>query len=173
MTEKNLGPVSETSSIIKSRAHFLCPKNLGANLELSSGFVKKLYANAYLLGTTNQPLEHLAKVVGCTRKKLSLGMRRDSRIMEQYKAGLDTLTVHVESAMIKRALGFSVEELETVVTKSADIATITRTKTNTKHFLPDVTAGKLILEAKDGRYDKKSEALADISIIIDAEDKNC
>jgi hypothetical protein len=162
---------SRVSPVIVRKAHYLCPKRDRGDIELQKAFEKRLYMNAYLLGTTNKPIKRLAKEIGVTQRKLALAMSIDEKIIEMYKKGLDMMVVQVQSAAMKKAIGYEIPVVEKSLTKDNFGREIKKTVTKTIHVPGDVSAQKMILQAKDESFHPKPAPKGDIVIVIDEDDQ--
>lgn len=91
--------------------------------------------------------EQLAERMNITPSTLYEWKKRYPEISEALKKGKEVVDIQVENALLKRALGYSYEEVKTEVT--ADGKKVT---TTTKEVIPDTTAQ--IFWLKNRRPDK-------------------
>lgn len=66
--------------------------------------------------------------------------RKNPRLRSSLKTGLSDAVAQVENALFKRAIGFSVDEVETVEVTDEDGTSIVRTKKSVKTYPPDVAS---------------------------------
>lgn len=102
-------------------------------------------------GLTN---EQIAKNIGITRETLNQWCKKYSDISDTLKRGKEIVDIQVENALLKRALGYSYEEItkEQVVNEKTGKKTMEVTKIVKKEIVPDTTAQ--IFWLKNRRPDK-------------------
>lgn len=91
--------------------------------------------------------EQLAERINITPSTLYEWKKRYPEISESLKKGKEVVDIQVENALLKRALGYSYEEVKTEVTADGEKVT-----TITKEVIPDTTAQ--IFWLKNRRPDK-------------------
>lgn len=116
-------------------------------------------------GLTN---EQIAENLGISDQSFDNYVKRYEEFADAVDEGAEELEVHIENAMVKRALGYSYKE----VTKERKLIVnpetgeeeykLVTTKTVTKHVVPDVTAQQYYLEHRaPKRWEKVPSAYID------------
>lgn len=91
--------------------------------------------------------EQIAQNIGITAKTLYEWKKQYSEICESLKKGKEVVDIQVENALLKRALGYSYEEIKTERSDDGEKVTVT-----IKEVIPDTTAQ--IFWLKNRRPDK-------------------
>ena len=86
--------------------------------------------------------EQIASNMGISRSTLSEWKKKYQNISDALKKGKEVIDIQVENALLKRALGYSYEEVtkERILDTCTGESTLTVTKVVTKQMSPDVTA---------------------------------
>jgi hypothetical protein len=84
--------------------------------------------------------EQIAKNMGITRETLRVWSNTFPAISDAIKKGKEVVDIEVENAMVKRALGYEIEEIKTVIEQEPNGSKKTRIEKVKKHVAPDVTA---------------------------------
>lgn len=102
-------------------------------------------------GLTN---EQIAKSMGITRETLNQWCKKYSDISDTLKRGKQIIDIQVENALLKRALGYSYDEMTQELCENASTGKMELkvTKIVTKEIVPDTTAQ--IFWLKNRRPDK-------------------
>lgn len=122
--------------------------------------------------------EQIAENLGISVQSFDNYMKRYEDFADAVDKGREPLEIHVENALVKRALGYSYKE----VTKERKQVTnpetgetefkLVTTKTVTKHVVPDVTAQQYYLEHRaPKRWEKVPSAYID-SVQVNADIKS-
>lgn len=96
-------------------------------------------------------VEQIAQKLGVSRSTLYTYANKHPELDEALKAGCSGLVQDLKSALKKRALGYEVEETETIETRDDDdnlVGEIT-VKTKRKHIPPDLGSIHLLLKNLD------------------------
>lgn len=88
-------------------------------------------------GLTN---EQIAKNIGINQNTFYTWLKRYSEIKEALKKGRKPVDIEVENSLVKRALGFTEEEIVEEMTEDKDGNTIKHKKVTRKVFPPDTAA---------------------------------
>lgn len=84
--------------------------------------------------------EQIAKNIGIKRQTLQVWINSFPAISDAIKKGKEVVDIEVENAMVRRALGYEIEEVKTVIEQEPNGAKKTRIEKVKKHVAPDVTA---------------------------------
>lgn len=135
-TKKVRGP-SERGATLKKYDKWITPKGIA---QLSAWAMNGLID------------EEIAKKIGITRCTLYEWKKRFPSISDALKNSKDVIDDQVEQALLKRATGYEVEEIEESETYDPRAGTITKHRTITKHLTADTVAQ--IFWLKNRRPDK-------------------
>ena len=95
--------------------------------------------------------EQICKNLGICPDTLNEYKKKYPEIVEILKKGREVLVTEVENALIKKALGFQYEEVETYIQETAGIKT-QRVKKVLKYSPPDVGACCFVLKNRDKEH---------------------
>lgn len=115
----------------------------------------------------------MSKELHCTPAELYLSVRGSEELTRAVATGTAVCASRVEGALLKKALGYSYEEVtqELVGVSPEGEDVYKETKRVTKEVQPDVAAIKLYLENRDPERWQKDALLQVNTIQITAEDK--
>jgi len=85
-------------------------------------------------------MEQIAHNLGISRPTLYEWQKKHPELREALQEGREVVDIQVENALLKRALGYEYEEIETIVKKDDRGTTPARVKKVKKHMAPEMAA---------------------------------
>lgn len=92
--------------------------------------------------------EQICKNLGVSVNAFNIYKKRYPELKESLKKGREIIITEIENALIKRALGYDIEEIKTSI-RMIDGKETKYTEKTRKHIPPDVGACAILLKNKD------------------------
>jgi hypothetical protein len=92
--------------------------------------------------------EQICKNIGVGVNAFNIYKKQHEELRESLKKGKEIIITEIENALIKRALGYDVEEIKTSI-RMIDGKETKYTEKSRKHIPPDVGACAILLKNKD------------------------
>jgi len=92
--------------------------------------------------------EQICKNLGVSVNALNIYKKQYPELKESLKKGKEIIITEIENALIKRAIGYDIEEVKTSI-RMIDGKETKYTEKSRKHIPPDVGACAILLKNKD------------------------